>query len=83
MASGVPLIASSVGGVPEIVRHETNGLLVNPEDARALADALLRLEADHELAAKLVAGGRLTAADHDWSRVGAEYDRVYEFVAGR
>jgi glycosyltransferase involved in cell wall biosynthesis len=40
LASGVPVVATRVGGVPELVRQGENGLLVPPEDAPALAEAL-------------------------------------------
>jgi glycosyltransferase involved in cell wall biosynthesis len=40
LACGVPVVASRVGGVPEIVRQGENGILVEPRDARALAEAL-------------------------------------------
>ena len=43
MAAGTPVIASAVSGIPELVEHEVNGLLVEPEDPEALADTLLRL----------------------------------------
>ena len=49
MAAGTPVIASAVSGIPELVEHEVNGLLVAPEDPEALADALLRLHGDPEL----------------------------------
>jgi glycosyltransferase involved in cell wall biosynthesis len=51
MACGLPVVASRVGGVPEIVRDDVNGLLVPPSDPAALADALRRALAmkwDHE-----------------------------------
>ena len=50
MAAGTPVIASAVSGIPELVEHEVNGLLVAPEDPEALADALLRLHGDPALA---------------------------------
>jgi glycosyltransferase involved in cell wall biosynthesis len=49
MARGLPVIASRVGGPAEIVTHEKDGLLVAPDDAPALADAIERLLTDREL----------------------------------
>lgn len=43
MAAGCPIIASNVGGIPEIIENEVNGLLVQPDDNIALANAILRL----------------------------------------
>lgn len=56
-AARVPVVATRVGGVPEIVRHEDTGLLVPTEDAAALAQGMARLSADADLRARLVAGG--------------------------
>lgn len=53
MAAGIPVVATDVGGVAEIVRDEDTGLLVPPEDPGALTAALLRLLADDELADRL------------------------------
>jgi glycosyltransferase involved in cell wall biosynthesis len=49
MACGVPVVASSVGGIPEIVQHNVNGLLVKPGDADALARAITRIIDDPRL----------------------------------
>lgn len=56
-AARVPVVATRVGGVPEIVRHEDTGLLVPTEDAAALAQGITRLSTDADLRARLVAGG--------------------------
>ena len=58
LASGVPVIASEIGGLPEIVRPRETGLLVPPGDPARLADALEVLEDDGELAFRLGARGR-------------------------
>ena len=58
MAAGVPVVASRVGGVAEIVEHGRTGILVMPGDARALASAVDRLLDDDDLADRLAAAAR-------------------------
>ncbi len=55
-ARGRPVVGSRAGGIPDIVEDGVSGLLVPPGDARALADALVRLLSDAPLAARLAAG---------------------------
>ncbi len=57
---GVPTIASAIGALQDVVRDRQSGLLVEPEDAEGLADALLLLLEDREMAARL---GARAAAD--------------------
>jgi glycosyltransferase involved in cell wall biosynthesis len=45
-ARGVPVVATDLGGTPELIRHNTDGLLVPPDDPTALAGALAALVAD-------------------------------------
>jgi glycosyltransferase involved in cell wall biosynthesis len=52
-ATGLPIVATPVGGIPEIVTHERTGLLVPPRDAEALAGAILRVLQDPDLASRL------------------------------
>jgi len=53
MASKLPVVATDVGGIPEVVAHNETGLLVPPRNPGALADAILRLHYDRPLAARL------------------------------
>jgi glycosyltransferase involved in cell wall biosynthesis len=55
LAVGCPVVATSVGGVPEVVRDGENGLLVAPADPGALADALRRVLSDERLRQRLAA----------------------------
>jgi L-malate glycosyltransferase len=53
MSLARPLVATTVGGIPEMVEHETTGLLVAPNESSAFADALLRIIGDQLLAQSL------------------------------
>lgn len=58
LASGRPVVATRVGGVPDVVRHGEDGFLVAPGDVDGLADSLARLAADPALRARLGEAGR-------------------------
>ncbi|HLY18188.1 MAG TPA: glycosyltransferase family 4 protein [Bryobacteraceae bacterium] len=62
MAAGVPVIASNVGGIPEIIRHRENGWLAQNEP-EPIAEALRELLADQPMARRLAASGRQTVAE--------------------
>lgn len=55
MRAGLPVVASNVGGIPEIVTNEREGLLVPPRNPRALADALRRVRDEPETAKRMAA----------------------------
>jgi glycosyltransferase involved in cell wall biosynthesis len=58
MSGGVPVVASHLSGIPELVEHESTGLLVPPGDSTALAGALRRLHDDRALRERLALAGR-------------------------
>lgn len=72
MAAGRPVVATRVGGVPEVVVDGETGLLVEPENPGALAAAVRRLLADPALAARMGQGGRRRAQEHFSARRMAE-----------
>jgi glycosyltransferase involved in cell wall biosynthesis len=58
MALSRPVVASNVGGIPEMIEDGVTGLLVPPRDPAALADAIVRLLTDHPLADMIARAGR-------------------------
>jgi glycosyltransferase involved in cell wall biosynthesis len=58
MAMGVPVVSTRISGIPEMIDDGMQGLLVEPRNARALADALRRVLTDSELHARLAHAGR-------------------------
>jgi glycosyltransferase involved in cell wall biosynthesis len=57
------VIGARAGGIPDVVEHDVSGLLVDPEDRDAIAEALVRLLSDGALAARMGAAGRATVAE--------------------
>jgi glycosyltransferase involved in cell wall biosynthesis len=79
MALRRPVVATAVGGVPEMVEHERTGLLVPPHDATALAEAIARLLTDHPLADTLArAGHELVHARFSLENMVRAVARIYE-----
>src|SRR3954452_11011572 len=60
MAAGAPVVATKVSGILELIQDGFNGLLIEPDDPEALADALMRLHEDPQLARRLTDNGRET-----------------------
>ena len=84
MASGLPTVATRVGGMPELVVDGETGLLVPPDDAGALADALVRLLEDPALASRLGAGGRARAVERfSWDAVAERALSLYQPLIDR
>ena len=84
MAAGTPVVATAVSGIPELVRHDVNGVLVAPEDPRALADALVRLHADPALRGRLARAGRETVTRRfDGTRQAGELTDLFREAVAR
>jgi glycosyltransferase involved in cell wall biosynthesis len=72
------VLATSVGGVPDLIQQGVTGLLVSPRDERAMATALARLAADSALRATLGAKGRShVAQQHAASRLVERMEDLY------
>lgn len=83
LAVGCPVIASAVGGVPEVVGDGENGLLVPPRDARALAAAIGRFFGDAELRERLSAAAPGSVAGHTEEAVFTRIESELEKAARR
>jgi glycosyltransferase involved in cell wall biosynthesis len=83
MEQGLPVVASSVGGVPDIVHHERNGLLIEPANPAQLRDAILRLREDATLRRSYGERGRELAKDFTAEAMWRKYLALYESLLGR
>jgi sugar transferase (PEP-CTERM/EpsH1 system associated) len=84
MATGLPVVASRVGGVPQLVRDGRTGMLVQPADARGLADALAAYVLDPALRRRHGAAGRAhVEAHYSVDAMVAGYDVLYGTLCAR
>ena len=82
-AAGVPVVASRTGGIPEMLEHGVDGLLVDPGDSPGLAAAVERLIEDETLRSSCVAHARSRLPAFDVENLAEEYLDVYRaFPAG-
>jgi len=63
MAAGVPVVATRVGAVPEIIKNNENGILIEPRDPKIIADSIERLMNDKNLVEKFTQNGRKVVED--------------------
>lgn len=78
MHAGVPLVASDLPSIRELVRPNEHALLVAPDDPAALAAGIERLLQDRALAARLAAAAAVHVRDYSWER---RAQRLLEFIA--
>ncbi|HKQ20067.1 MAG TPA: glycosyltransferase, partial [Candidatus Eisenbacteria bacterium] len=83
MAAGLPVVGTRVGGIPEAVREGVSGILVPPNDPRALGEAMGTLAGDPNLRARYGEAGRGLAAGFSADFTESRTREVYQAVLGR
>ncbi len=84
MVFGKPVLTTTVGGIPEIVTHLENGYLVPPDDAEALADAIITLSGDASLRQRLGAAGHASILERFTHRhTGAKFELLFSELVGQ
>lgn len=80
-ALGLPVVSTAVGGVPALLQDGETGLLVPDDDPQAMAEAVLRLCSDSDLAGKLSANGRMLAESSAWTAVRAKWEQMFSQIS--
>lgn len=81
-ASGVPVVASRVGGLRWIVKHESTGLLVDPGDPKAIAEGVWKILSDEALAESMRRSAIASSEEFSWDRSAEELVVLYDFIRG-
>ena len=83
LSSGLPVLATSVGGTPDVISHRKNGYLIPPDDLPALKTGLITLLSDPSLRARLGNGGRQRILmDYSLDSVAMRLDALYSSLLG-
>lgn len=83
MSAGIPVIATNVGGLPEMIENGVNGFLINPGDSSALSQKISEVLCCRDRTLELVRNGRERAInDFSAKRMGVETAEMYKRVAG-
>jgi glycosyltransferase involved in cell wall biosynthesis len=83
MAAGLPIVATGVAGIPDMVRHEQEGLLIPPGDVSALAAAITRLLDSPDLREAMGRrGAERVVSEYDLPRGVENWDRLYRSLLG-
>jgi glycosyltransferase involved in cell wall biosynthesis len=77
MACSVPIVASEIGGIPDIVKDGENGLLAQPGDSEALADAIIYLLENKDVRERMGKNGRWKFENYSWERIAEETEMLY------
>lgn len=83
MASGVPIVSTNSGGIPQLVSHHVDALLVEPQQPEPMAAAAIRLLQDPLLRSQLIAAGLNNASRFSWPQVWALLKDQYQQVLQR
>ncbi len=81
MSCGKPVIGTGVGGIPEIIREDTNGLIVPPRNPRALANAINAVLLNDAKARRFgLAGRKIVENEFTWAKTAHGYEEFYKRV---
>jgi glycosyltransferase involved in cell wall biosynthesis len=80
MASGTPVIASNRGGTPEVIAQGKNGILFDPDDPNALAEAILSMGQDSNMRIRLSTIASKTVANYSWEKISESYVSLYRHL---
>jgi len=80
MDFSLPIVANNVDGIPDIIKNEQNGLLVEPKNDHQLAQAVLKLYNDKDLASRLGCSGKIISDEYLPDTISNKYISLYETI---
>lgn len=79
-ACGVPVIGTNVGGIPDIIQNNQNGLLVEPRNSKEIAGAIIKFLQNKNLASQLSDNALKTVRKYNWINTIKQFDKLYREI---
>jgi len=76
-ALGLPIVATSVGGIPDLLTHDENALLIRDDSVEELISSVIRLLNDSQLTSKISIAARRLAERSDWSVLRTKWEQLF------
>jgi glycosyltransferase involved in cell wall biosynthesis len=83
MASGCPVVATTVGGVPDVITSGETGLLVPPNDSDALAGAIIDSLKDRENTGRRIKAALVHIRKYDWARIAEGFEALFKSLTSQ
>lgn len=82
MACGIPIVASRIGGVPDLVKNGENGLLIQPQNSNELAEAITYLLMNETIRNKMGINAREKVGAYSWNKIAFATEKLYRELCG-
>jgi glycosyltransferase involved in cell wall biosynthesis len=80
MGLNIPIIASNVGGIPDIVQNQKNGLLIEPQNAKEIEEKIIMLYKDKKFAKQLAENAKKDIKNYSPRNMVLKYQKIYEVI---
>jgi len=77
MESGIPVVASAIGGITDIIKHEYNGLLVEQKNPKSIAEAIDRILSDEQLRNAIVSNSKYVLEEFSPKRIAEQHAKIF------
>ncbi len=77
-ANGLPVVGTNVGGIPEVIKDNFNGLLIKSKNSQAISQAIIKIFSQPALAKKLVENAQKTVNKFSWPDISQQVNQLYQ-----
>ncbi len=77
-AIGIPVVASKIGGIPDIIENGRTGILIKPKSSRAISQAVFKIFSQPDFAKSLTQNAKINIKKYDWKNIAEKIEKIYQ-----